>query len=179
MNHASSHAQATRHNPRGQSTCPLARFDGIQHAHKGCGGAGDEGRAWPYVMKNWLPLVSGPLLAIDTTPRPECFSWPGTNSTASHGAFSERHSHRPWWFPPPKSPLPRSQTGIWTAHFLEQAGPKCRQAMTVNTVGAVAWSSAKCVPQMLVPPFPVPVGLGHSSRHVLHEVHAIFQFIYS
>ncbi len=34
-----------------------------------------------YVMKNWLPLVCGPLLAMDTTPRLLCFSV----STSSSG----------------------------------------------------------------------------------------------
>jgi hypothetical protein len=34
-----------------------------------------------YVMKNWLPLVFGPLFAIDTTPRLLCFSV----STSSSG----------------------------------------------------------------------------------------------
>ena len=39
-----------------------------------------------YVMKNWEPLVSGPLLAIDTVPRALCCS----NATATTTKF---HSH--------------------------------------------------------------------------------------
>jgi len=108
-----------------------------------------------YVRKNWEPLVSGPLLAMDTTPRTLCCRGDkDTHQYNIHVTWSNACISTSW--------LASVKSMFKHTHSRDILTFKC----SLN-------SSSNFRPQILVPPFPVPTGhqWGHVKRRPIQEMY--------